>query len=176
MSRNHPSGFVGALRRADDFLFAALRLAMILLMSVMVLSVLGQVFTRYLLTTSLNWSEELARLCLICLVFLGVACVTRRNEHLAVTTLVDLLPAWLRSMFLIFTHCVGLYCAWYLMRGALRALDREWTQLTPAMQVPMGVIYSTVFGAILLMILWLTANIVTHCLALVRYTKEVGKT
>ncbi|MDA1155475.1 MAG: TRAP transporter small permease [Proteobacteria bacterium] len=166
MSRFPQSGFVGALRRADEILFAGLRLALILLMSAMVLSVLGQVFSRYVLNASLNWSEELARLCMVCLVFLGVACLTRSNEHLAVTSLVDLLSDRLRSLFLIFTHGVGLYCAWYLMRGALRALDREWAQLTPAMQLPMGVIYSTVFGAILLMILWLIANIVTQCLSL----------
>ena len=168
MSTTHTNNLVGALRRADEVLFVALRLVLILLMSVMTLSVLGQVVTRYLLTTSLNWSEELARLCFVCLVFLGAACLSRRNEHLAVTTLIDLLPLRLHSLFLVGTHAVGLGCVWYLLRGSWRALEREWAQLTPAMQVPMGLIYSTIFGAIILLGLWLAANLVMHSLSMLR--------
>lgn len=168
MSTTNRNILVGALRRADGVLFTALRLVLVLLMSVMTLAVLGQVVTRYLLKTSLNWSEELARLCFVCLVFLGAACLSRRNEHLAVTTLIDLLPLRLRSLFLVATHAVGLSCAWYLLRGSWRALGREWAQLTPAMQVPMGLIYSTIFGAIVLLALWLAANLVMHGLAFLR--------
>ncbi|MFN4129234.1 MAG: TRAP transporter small permease [Paracoccaceae bacterium] len=168
MSMTHRNTIVGALRRADEVLFATLRLVLILLMSVMTLAVLGQVVTRYLLTTSLNWSEELARLCFVCLVFLGAACLSRRNDHLAVTTLIELLPVRLRSLFLVGTHAVGLGCAWYLLRGSWRALGREWGQLTPAMQIPMGLIYSTIFGAIVLLALWLAANLVMHGLTVLR--------
>jgi TRAP-type C4-dicarboxylate transport system permease small subunit len=164
MEQSTRTAVVGALRRADAALFAALRLALICLMAIMTLAVLGQVVTRYLLSTSLNWSEELARLSFVCLVFLGAACLSRRNEHLAVTTLVDLLPDALRAMLLAATHGVGLYCAWFLLQGSHRALIREWAQLTPAMQVPMGVIYSTIFGAIVLLIVWLTANLVSNLL------------
>ncbi len=162
MSTSTYRRLVGALERADEVLLAALRLVLVALMATMAGAVLLQVFTRYVLAFSLTWSEELARLCFLCLIFLAAACLCRREEHLAVTAVVDLLPPRLRALAMVLVNATGLYCCWYLVRGSFRALGREWTQLTPAMQVPMGLIYSTVFAAIVLMMLWLTLNVLRH--------------
>src|SRR5919205_599674 len=53
-----------------------------------------QFFTRYVLNDSLAWTEEIARYGLMWVVFIGGAMVTRRNSHIAVVLLPNLLPAW----------------------------------------------------------------------------------
>src|SRR5512143_2377366 len=46
-----------------------------------------QFFTRYILNDSLAWTEEIARYALMWVVFIGGAMVTRRNSHIAVELL-----------------------------------------------------------------------------------------
>ena len=46
-----------------------------------------QFFTRYVLNDSLSWTEEIARYGLMWIVFIGGAMVTRRNTHIAVELL-----------------------------------------------------------------------------------------
>src|ERR1041384_6167480 len=60
-----------------------------------------QFFTRYVLNDSLAWTEEIARYGLMWIVFIGGAMVTRRNSHIAVELLANVMkPGRLRSALL----------------------------------------------------------------------------
>ena len=48
-----------------------------------------QVVFRYVLDSSLSWSEEFSRYVFIWIIFLGTAAAVRRAEHMAVDALVD---------------------------------------------------------------------------------------
>src|ERR1700742_1851358 len=50
-----------------------------------------QFFTRYVLNDSLAWTEEIARYGLMWVVFIGAAMVTRRNTHIAVELLSNIM-------------------------------------------------------------------------------------
>ena len=68
------------LNRANELVIA-------LLAAVTVAVTLLQVVFRYVLGSSLSWSEELARYLFIWVIFLGVASAARRGQHMAVEAL-----------------------------------------------------------------------------------------
>src|SRR5512143_3257737 len=60
-----------------------------------------QFFTRYILNDSLAWTEEIARYGLMWIVFIGGAMVTRRNTHIAVELLSNVMkPGTMRQVLL----------------------------------------------------------------------------
>src|SRR5690554_1710362 len=63
-----------------------------LMVSVSVTATLLQVFCRYVLNSSLNWPEELSRILLIWIVFLGSGVAVFRKEHASLGLVVDKLP------------------------------------------------------------------------------------
>ena len=66
--------------------------AIIAISVVMVIVTLAQVFFRYVIAAPLPWSEELARYCFVCIVFLGGAIGLSRGIHLGVDLFVNTLP------------------------------------------------------------------------------------
>src|SRR4249919_847793 len=68
-----------------------------------------QFFTRYVLNDSLSWTEEIARYGLMWVVFIGGAMVTRRNTHIAVELLSNVMkPGPLRAALLAFVDFIKL--------------------------------------------------------------------
>jgi TRAP-type C4-dicarboxylate transport system permease small subunit len=68
--------------------------ALILLAIVLVLS--GQVFSRYALSLSLSWPEEVSRYLFVWLVFIGGAAAVGAGESLVVDSFTELAPPALR--------------------------------------------------------------------------------
>ena len=62
---------------------------LIVLMAVLVIDVLWQVFSRYLLSSPSSFTDEMAGFLLIWVGLLGAAYVSGRNEHLAIDLLIQ---------------------------------------------------------------------------------------
>lgn len=141
-------------------MLGALGWLLVVLLAGMVVVVSMQVASRYLLNVSLIWSEEVARLFFISLVFVGTAVLARQRHHLTVTIFVDMLPDRLRHVADAAASGVGLICAYFLVRGAWSTLLREWDQRTPALQFPMGVVFTLILMSCLLLFLWLAVTVI----------------
>jgi TRAP-type C4-dicarboxylate transport system permease small subunit len=113
-----------------------------------------QFFTRYVLNDSLAWTEEIARYGLMWVVFIGGAMVTRRNSHIAVELISNVMrPGPLRSTLLAFVDVVKLLFIGLLAYLSVTILERMDIQRMTVIDWPMSYVYGGVALGCLLMLL-----------------------
>lgn len=132
-----------------------LEIFLVLIFALLVLDVLFQVFSRYILNTSFSWTEELARFSLIWLSILGAAYLTAKREHLSMDFLyrkfsspvkkkVSILIEVLIFLFALVVMVVGGFNLVYI------TLHLE--QLSGTLRIPLGYIYAVFpFSGLLIM-------------------------
>ncbi|MEB5471058.1 MULTISPECIES: TRAP transporter small permease [Virgibacillus] len=116
---------------------------LVILSATMVLVIFLQVVMRYVLGSSLSWSEELARYCFIWSVYIGISYGVKRKRHISVDVLLVMLKERGRLILTILTNCLFIIFAtiiiYYGADITIRLLS--WGQDSPALQIPMGVVY-----------------------------------
>ena len=135
---------VASVRRTVDKL---LEWIVILIMFVMVINVLWQVFTRFILRNPSSFTEELARYLLIWLGLLGASYVAGQRLHLAI----DLLPTRLTGkrkilLSLFINGMIFLFAFFVMVIGGLRLVDMSFAlhQISAALQIRIGYVYLAV--------------------------------
>ncbi|MEW9670558.1 TRAP transporter small permease [Ammoniphilus sp. 3BR4] len=111
--------------------------------TVMVIGAIWQVFSRYVLGDPSTVTEELLRFGLIWTTMLGASYAFGTNQHLAITSLLEKLKGnnqkalrMVNDLFIIgFAGAV-------MIKGGLNIVAKTMTQMTPILQIPVGVIYS----------------------------------
>jgi TRAP-type C4-dicarboxylate transport system permease small subunit len=81
----------------------------------MFVSVLIQIFFRYVLQSPLTWTEEASRYSFIWIVLLGAAFAVRKKEHVVMEVLVNRFPARLRRNILFGINVIILIALIYLL-------------------------------------------------------------
>ncbi len=131
----------------------------------MVINVLWQVISRYFLGTPSSFTDELARYLMIWLGILGAAYVSGQNLHVAI----DVLPSRLSTktqvkLKLIVSVLILLFCLFAMVIGGSRlvyityALD----QYSPALQVPMALVYLVIPISGVLIIYYKVSDIIKN--------------
>lgn len=117
------------------------------LMAVMVLDVTWQVITRFILSEPSSVTEELARFLLVWIGLLGAAYAFRKRAHLGLDILTSSLSrsSQVKTEILVNVLCFA-FAATVMVFGGfkLMLLTLDLNQTSPALQVPMGYIYSVV--------------------------------
>ena len=104
-----------------------------------------QFFTRYVLNDSLAWTEEIARYGLMWIVFIGGAMVTRRNSHIAVELLANVMkPGRLRSTLLALVDFIKLAFIGLLAYVSVTITERMDMQRMTVFDLPMSYVYAGV--------------------------------
>ena len=122
-----------------------LEVFLVILMTVLVVDVLWQVFSRYLLSSPSSFTDELAGYLLIWVGVLGAAYVSGRKEHLAIDILVQKSPPARQRLLLIIIHSLILLFALSVMvvGGSVLVYTRFILQVkSAALQLPLGYVYS----------------------------------
>lgn len=114
-----------------------------LCMGVMVVVIGMQVFNRYILGSSLVWSEELGRFLFIWSVWVGCSLAMRADRHLRVTALSEFAGPRMRFLLDVFAQLATLvFCGFAVVWGVqmIRFLMRT-GQEAPALEIPIYWVY-----------------------------------
>ncbi|GAW93799.1 TRAP transporter small permease [Calderihabitans maritimus] len=123
--------------------------------AVMTLITFVQVITRYVFGFSLTWSEEFARYLFIWITFIGGSIAFRRLQLTSINIIVDKLPQKARFWILLVADLlVGVFLVVIVIYGIkLIYSPGVVRQLSPAMQIPMGIPYIAVpLGGFLMLV------------------------
>lgn len=139
---------------------------LVVFFSVMIILVFLQVVFRYVFNYSLIWSEELARYLFVWQILLGASLSIRDDKHLKIDVIYMIVPEKMKKYIKVLSYFIFLVFALFLIKeGTLLVNNMLFIkkQYTPAMKVPMGLIYLIVPFSATLMSIRLVQNIVKIC-------------
>lgn len=114
------------------------------LVAAVVVLVLLEVLSRYVLQYSFFFSEEITRFLFIWMVFLGGSVAVKRAAHFKLDAFAKLLrPSSARWFQLTRDVCVVLFSL-LLLIGGVRVVQLNLQNLSPALALPMGYVYAIV--------------------------------
>ena len=122
----------------------AIEFALVALMSILVLDVLWQVFSRYVLASPSSFTDELAGFLLIWIGLLGAAYVAGKNEHLAIDLLLQKTKGAKKRRLQIFINAiVGVFALFVMVFGGVWLVYTRFYLgvSSAALALPLGYVY-----------------------------------
>lgn len=124
--------------------------------SLLVIDVLFQVFSRYILSSSFSWTEELARFSLIWMTILGAAYLNAKREHLSMDFLYQkFTEATKVRVSILIEIIVFLFALIVMVVGGFNLVytTLHLEQLSGTLRIPLGYIYAILpFSGLLIML------------------------
>jgi tripartite ATP-independent transporter DctM subunit len=108
------------------------------LLSVMIVTVLANVFCRYVLAKPLIWGDEVASLSFIWMAMLGAALAVDRHEHMRLTVFLPLLPERVARIADVAGQILVCVLLLRLLPVAVEYAYEESFVTSPALQIPMS--------------------------------------
>jgi TRAP-type transport system small permease protein len=112
-----------------------------------------QVYTRYVLSDSAGWTEEIARYFLVAVVFIGASMSVRKNSHIQVDVFYRFMPRLLARAMSLLVDLIRIaffgYAAW--LNWLL--LERIGSQRMAIVELPMGWVFGAMLFGFILMFL-----------------------
>jgi len=121
-----------------------LELVLVILTSVLVVDVLWQVFSRYVLSSPSSFTDELAGYLLIWVSLLGAAYVVGKKEHLAIDILIQRsTPARQRTLRIVIEFVIIIFALSVMVIGGIVLVYTRFYLgvKSAALQLPLGYVY-----------------------------------
>ncbi len=132
-----------------------LELFLMTIFALLVLDVLFQVLSRYILGGSFSWTEEFARFALIWMTILGAAYLNAKNEHLSMDFLYQKFSKPnKRKASLLVEVFIFLFALMVMVIGGINLVytTLHLEQLSGTLRIPLGYIYAILpFSGLLIM-------------------------
>ena len=132
------------MQRISDTVHRITEILLLIVLTAMSVVVFLQVLFRYVLGLPLFWTEEFARYCLVWASLLGAAVATKRGQHIAVTFVMERLPARLRRFFRIVALLSVAVILAIILWGGIQLVLVTRAQISPALRIPMAIPYAAV--------------------------------
>ncbi len=127
---------IGYISKGAEFIMVLLTVAMVCLVSY-------QVFQRYVLDYTPPWSEELSVYLMIWFGMLGIANGVRRESHMSLHYFADLFPQVVQKPLDIIKYVLILIYTGILIREGFTMVELTMSQTSPAMHLPVGLVYAS---------------------------------
>lgn len=116
----------------------------IALMTMMTVIIFVQVIMRRVFSNSLSWSEELARYMFIWLIYFGISYGAKTRKHIKIEALMGIFPSKARPVVEIIGDFMFLGFSLYIAYTSFVLVQKQigLGQTSPALQIPMAVIYA----------------------------------
>ncbi|WP_434036421.1 TRAP transporter small permease [Formosa sp. 4Alg 33] len=121
--------------------------ALIAIMGIMVLNVLWQVFTRFIVGTPSSFTDELSRYLMVWLGILGAAYVSGKNMHVAIDVLPQRFSERTQKQLRLFVFALVIAFAFVAMVvGGFRLVYITYVleQRSPSLQIPLAAVYAVI--------------------------------
>ncbi|MDR2758192.1 MAG: TRAP transporter small permease [Spirochaetaceae bacterium] len=131
------------MKKILDTLFRGVEILIAFFLAVMIILVFMNVVFRYLFSKGFAWSEEIARLCFIYLVYLGSIGAMRDNRHLLIDSILNRVPPVCQMVIYALVQVCVLWLMVILTRGSwglvLQNLNDNWV----ATKFPTFLVYTS---------------------------------
>jgi TRAP-type C4-dicarboxylate transport system permease small subunit len=105
-----------------------------------------QVFMRYVLKSSLSWSEELARYMFIWMIYIGISYGVKKDKHVKIEAVLTVLSSFWKKVLIIISDLLFLFFAVIIVIKSFEVSNtiQNLGQLSPGMELPMWIVYMAV--------------------------------
>ena len=148
-----------SVHKVSDFIDRICCTVIIILIALMVLVTSMQIICRVFFS-ALSWSEELTRYLLVYSTFLGAGSVYKKNGHISVLIVQQMLPPKFQKYVAMFVNVLcGILFGIAAFYG-FKYMSLQGNQLSAALRVPMKYIYMSIPIGFSIMILHVIDNII----------------
>lgn len=141
------------MSRVSDVLNRVCSIILVLALVAMTVATFLQVVFRYVVHLPLFWTEEFARYCLIWSSLIGAGVALKRGQHIAVTILVERLPAGLQRVASVAAALSILLLLAVILWGGIELVIVTRFQISPALRIPMAIPYLAIpIGAAVMLV------------------------
>jgi TRAP-type C4-dicarboxylate transport system permease small subunit len=151
----HPS----SMNKLNGLFFRLAELLLVIMLSIMVIMVFGNVVLRYGFNSGIISSEELSRFLFIWITFLGAIIAMRENAHLGLDTLVRVLPLVGKKACFAVSNVLMLICCMLMFYGTYKQHGINATTLSAVVELPMSWVYGVGYLASVAMGLLIAGNL-----------------
>lgn len=130
-----------AFEKVQNGLLALIAVALGLMMAIIFL----QTVTRYVVFYSLTWSEELSRYLFVFLIMIGLTIAIKNDELISIDIVDRILPAKAEAVLDTVRKIIALLLSGFIAILCTKMFKLGLIQKSPAMGMPMIVMYGTVF-------------------------------
>ncbi|MFJ7969749.1 TRAP transporter small permease [Psychrobacillus sp. NPDC096389] len=124
-----------------------------LLLAIMTAIIFWQVFSRFVVGSSLSWSEELSRFLMIFMILIGSSIALRNNELIAIEILLEKVENLSKKIVVITIHVISLVFFVILIKYGYSMAQSFTNQMAPGLGISMKYIYLALpLGGVLLLL------------------------
>ena len=136
------SGHCEGRMKKFNTLFHGVEVLMAFFLAVMIALVFMNVVLRYAFSTGFEWSEEIARLCFIYLVYLGAIGAMRDNQHLIIDSFLTRIPVIWQKIIYFLVQVGAIWVMVILTMGSWQLVVQNLHDRWVATQLPIYLVYA----------------------------------